>query len=117
MENSKQPGAAMKHENGLSTLAVNRDGKKKIIGGGVDGPVKLWDVASHKHVVTWSILRLYPDVEFSPDDACMLFGNGIMELQEMNGGNSARTFQLGASCLLTARFSPNGKKNRLHNGG
>ncbi|KAN0080377.1 WD40-repeat-containing domain protein [Tylopilus felleus] len=56
MENSKQPGAAMKHENGLSTLAVNRDGKKKIISGGVDGPVKLWDVASHKHVVTCALL-------------------------------------------------------------
>ena len=59
LESGKQEGAPMEHENGMSDLAVTRDGTK-IVSSDNDGRIGVWDVGSHKLVREWTHPERFP---------------------------------------------------------
>jgi WD40 repeat protein len=52
VENGEQEGMAMEHDGGVEGFAVTKDGKR-ILSGGEDKVLRVWDVETHQPIAEW----------------------------------------------------------------
>ncbi|KAF9222315.1 WD40 repeat-like protein [Gyrodon lividus] len=110
--NGEQEGTPVEHDDWFNCLAVTRDGKR-ILSGGDDKKMKVWDVETHEPIKAWEghtggILC----IAMSPDDQLVASAgdNGKIVIREMKeGGQIKHAIQAGSS-VWSVSFSPNGEK-------
>ena len=82
-QSGEQEGTSMEHENGVSDLAVTRDGAK-IISSDFSGEIRVWDVESHKLVKAWTHEE-FPVISISPDDRFIAVGGWTVGIYTTEG--------------------------------
>ncbi|KIK77809.1 hypothetical protein PAXRUDRAFT_165674 [Paxillus rubicundulus Ve08.2h10] len=112
VENGKQEGMSMEHEDEVYGLAVTRDGKQ-MISGGRDERMKVWDVETHELIKEWGIQTggIWC-VALSPDDRLVASGGGkgkIMIGEMKRAGENKHSIETGLS-VNSICFSPTGDK-------
>ena len=85
VEDGKQEGSSMQHENGVNGLVATRDGKKIISCEG-EGGIKVWDVESHQLVKEWTHPEEGPSIAVSPDDQLIAVGLRTVFIYAMEEG-------------------------------
>jgi WD40 repeat protein len=104
---------------GVTCLALSPDGRR-LLAGGVDGTVRVWDVATRAEV---GRLRGHADwvagLAFSPDGGRalsagganpLLTGDGALRLWDVAAGAEVRAFGRPAGWLRAAAFLPDGRR-------
>lgn len=102
---------------GITAVALSRDGGYMLTGGGVSKTVKLWEAASGRLVRTFVTVNWIDSVEFSPDDRTILIGgnNNTRDdespgLWDVTTGQEIRRFsghETGG--VRSVSFSPDGR--------
>lgn len=100
----------------LYCVALSADGKRAL-SGGIDGTVRLWDVATGKAVRTFKGHKnSIHGVAFSPDGKQALSGGGdwAIRLWDLESGKELQCFTSASNhpfgCFFGASFSPDGKR-------
>jgi WD40 repeat protein len=71
VENGEQEGMPMEDDGWVQGLAVTRDGKR-IVSGGLNGILRVWDVETHELVEEWSgHENAICDIAMSPRGHCL----------------------------------------------
>ncbi|KAF9221844.1 WD40 repeat-like protein [Gyrodon lividus] len=102
----------MVHDGWLEGLAVTKDGKR-ILSGGLDKKLRIWDVETHQLVEDWdghgTFIR---SISMSPDGELVASGHGDggVVIREMDGGTVKHSLKSGSGDVNSVCFSPNGKK-------
>ncbi|KAF8839957.1 WD40 repeat-like protein, partial [Paxillus ammoniavirescens] len=114
-ETGEQEGTSMEHKGRVYGLAVTRDGKR-ILSGGLDQRIKVWDVETHEIInEEW---RSHTDwilcIAMSPDDQLAASGDCsgkllIRETKESGLGEIKHSIGAGRP-VRSLCFSPNGEK-------
>ena len=117
-----QATAQIGHNNGVNALAISRDGRFVLSGGGSDGMVKLWDVQAHKELRSIAAhAGGVLSVAFSADGRLALSGGcdahgtnpyycgtGSMKLWDAATGKEVRKFAARDTEVRAVAFSPDG---------
>ena len=99
------------HNGNIRSLALSSNGDY-LLSGGLDGTVKLWDIASGEQIKSYDVHeRVVVSVTNSPDGNYFLtFSNEPqIKLWDINSGRLVRTFLGHQANVNTAQFSPDGK--------
>jgi WD40 repeat protein len=104
------------HQNGACCGALSSDGRR-IITGGEDSTIKIWDVQSGAEIMTlrghededWNCIQ---SVAFSPDDKKIVSGSGdeTIKLWDAQSGNVMATLRGHQDWVNSVAFSPDGKR-------
>ena len=103
------------HQGGVRSAAFSPDGKIAL-SGGVDGTVKLWEVASGRELQSFvGHLGAVLSVAFSPEGKFALSGDsdGTVKVWEVANGRERRSFVGHRGGVLSVTFSPDGKSALL----
>jgi WD40 repeat protein len=109
----KQEGTSMVHEGWVYALAVTRDGKR-ILSGGEDKRIRVWDVETHELIEEWaSHTGDICCIALSPDDRLAASGDVdgkivIREMKRAERSNIQSTLAIGvthSASLQTGRSS------------
>ncbi|MGB2862624.1 MAG: protein kinase [Sedimentisphaerales bacterium] len=102
------------HEKGLYSMALSPDGKR-IVTGGWENAVKIWDIATGKELIT--LPRAHAEytscVAFSPDGKRIVSDDdsGVINIWDINGVNEvAKSIRHGNDWISSVSFSPDGKQ-------
>ncbi|KIJ13540.1 hypothetical protein PAXINDRAFT_80943 [Paxillus involutus ATCC 200175] len=115
VESGEQEGTSMEHEEVVYGLAVTRNGER-IVSGGMDMRIKVWDVATHELIEEWESHTRGSiwSIALSPDDQLAASGDshGKIVIREMEeGGEIRHAIETGGEVRVNSLcFSPNGEK-------
>ncbi|KAF8837904.1 WD40 repeat-like protein [Paxillus ammoniavirescens] len=117
LENSEQEGMTMGHGGGAASwsrgLAVTRDGKK-ILSGGPDKILRVWDVETQQLIAEWGGHEFgIPCIVVSPDDQLIASGDtgGRIVIREMKEeGQKEHVIETVPGDVNSICFSPDGTK-------
>ncbi|KAF8837553.1 WD40 repeat-like protein [Paxillus ammoniavirescens] len=116
VETGEQEGMAMEHDGLVLGLTVTRDGKK-ILSGGEDRVLRVWDVETHQPVAEWGGHEAdIWCIVMSADDQLVASGDsqGRIVIREMSdlkeNGRIKHTIDTGPRSVYSICFSPDGTK-------
>jgi len=100
------------HAGFVYSIALSPDGKR-VVSGGVDKVIKVWDIATGKQLNTLSEAHgeYTTCVEFSPDGKYIVSAgsDNVVKVWDATGGNEAITVIRPGNWVWTVAFSPDGK--------
>jgi WD40 repeat protein len=99
------------HSLGIKSAAVSRDGKR-LVSGGRDNTVKLWDAATGRLLRTFEGHSDYvTSVAFSPDGARLLSGSDdkTLKLWDAASGQLIRSWEAQLHDVTAVAFAPDGR--------
>ncbi len=101
----------MVHSNSVTSTAYSPDGSK-IVSGGFDGTIKIWDAASQYEIATFKDSGWTYSVAFSPDGTKIVSGNtdSTIKIWNVASGNEIATLKGHNSWVRSVAFSPDGTK-------
>ncbi|KIK79373.1 hypothetical protein PAXRUDRAFT_281757 [Paxillus rubicundulus Ve08.2h10] len=111
VEKGKQEGTSMVHEGRVYSLAVTRDGKR-IVSGGEDKRIRVWDVATHEYIEWASYTGYIFCIALSLDDRLAASGgaDGKIVIREMKQNGEMKHSIDAGDMVDSLCFSPDGEK-------
>ncbi|KAF8837884.1 WD40 repeat-like protein [Paxillus ammoniavirescens] len=112
VESGEQDGMPMEDDGWVQGLAITRDGKR-IVSGGLDGALRVWDAETHELEEEWSgHENAICDIAMSPCGQLLAScdSKGRVIIREMEeGGEIMRSIETGPNYINSICFSPDGQ--------
>jgi WD40 repeat protein len=115
--NLKRPGDRSgfeaEHQGAIKAVAYSPD-TKRVLSGGVDGTVRLWEVSRGRQIREFKAPNgqnaAVNSVAFSPDGGLAVSGqdDGTVQLWHLRTGNALAQFRASPQSVLSVAFSPDG---------